>query len=242
MALGDLDDLAHRADVAIHRIDALERHDPRPRGVERRELALEVGDIVVAPDDALGPRVADALDHARVVLLVREDHRPRQPRPEGRERRPVRDIARGEQKRRRLAVQVGEFRLECRVQVRGARDVARAPCPHAMRLDRLDHGAGHGGVLAHAQIIVRAPDRHRIGRAPGVAGGARKGAAMALELGKDAIVAFALQLVELGLEQAVMIHWGPPGVCRGAQRRILARIWAPASSSARVSGRERAAP
>ena len=79
-----------------------------------------------------------------------------------RQRRVVGDVGRGEQQRRFLAVQVGELGLELDVIVRGAGDVARAARAGADRVDRLVHGGDHGRVLAHAEVVVGAPDGDRM--------------------------------------------------------------------------------
>ena len=78
--------------------------------------------------------------------------------PSVRERRPVRDVARGEEQRRRLAVQVGELALQQHVVVGGAGDVAGAAGAGAAAVDRRVHRRQHRRVLAHAEIVVRAPD------------------------------------------------------------------------------------
>jgi hypothetical protein len=48
VALGQVADLGHGAEVAVHRVDALERDQLRPRRVAVAEQALEVGEVVVA--------------------------------------------------------------------------------------------------------------------------------------------------------------------------------------------------
>ena len=78
-----------------------------------------------------------------------------------RQRRVVRDVARREQQRRFLAVQIGELALQLDVEVGGAGDVARAARAGAGGVDRLVHGGEHLRVLAHAEIVVGAPDRDR---------------------------------------------------------------------------------
>ena len=78
-----------------------------------------------------------------------------------RQRGVVGDVGRGEQQRRLLAVQVGKLGLELDVVVRGARDVARAARAGAGRIERLVHGGEHGGMLAHAKVVVGAPDGDR---------------------------------------------------------------------------------
>ena len=102
--------------------------------------------------------VADALDHAGVVQASDRMTQPGSRAPSVRERRPVRDVARGEEQRRRLAVQVGELALEQHVVVGGAGDVAGAAGAGAAAVDRLVHGREHRRVLPHAEVVVRAPD------------------------------------------------------------------------------------
>ncbi len=75
------------------------------------------------------------------------------------ERRPVRHVAGGEEQRGLLAVQVGELALQQDVVVVGAGDVAGAAGAGAAAVERLVHGGEHLGVLAHAEIVVGAPDR-----------------------------------------------------------------------------------
>ena len=111
VALGDLDDRRDRRDVAIHRIEALE-HD-QLAAVERLggEQLFEMGDVVVAPHLLLAAGAADALDHRIVVERVRQDQAVRQQAGDRRNAGEVGDPAGGEDERRRLAVQVGEFAL-----------------------------------------------------------------------------------------------------------------------------------
>ena len=127
-------------------------------------------------------------------------------RAERAERRPVRDIAGGEEQRCFLAVQVGKLALEQHVVVVGAGDVAGAAGAGAAAVERLMHGGEHRRVLAHAEIVVGAPDRHVALAAIGVADGAREIALLALQLGKDAIAAFLVKAVELFGEKCFEIH------------------------------------
>ena len=137
---------------------------------------------------------------------VREDHRAGEPRAEGGERRPVRDVARGEEQRRLLAVQVGELALEQHVLVGGAGDVAGAAGAGAVLVDRGVHRREHLRVLAHAEVVVRAPDGDVGGAVADEAAGAREVAAAAGELGEDAVVALLAEGVELAAEQGVVVH------------------------------------
>ena len=132
---------------------------------------------------------------------------PARQRAEG---RPVRDIAGGEQQGAFLAVQVGQLALELDVVVVGARDVAGAAGAGAAAVQRLVHGGDHRGVLAHAEIVVGAPDGDLLLLGP-VVGGAGEAPGLALEIGEDAVAAFGPQRVEFGLEEAFIVHRGHSG-------------------------------
>jgi len=112
VTLRDVTERGDRGDVAVHRIDALERDQLRRRRVGRAEQAVEVVRVVVLEDPLLGAAVADALDHRGVVELVRVDDAARELARQRAQRRVVRDVARGEEQRRLLAVEVGQLPLE----------------------------------------------------------------------------------------------------------------------------------
>jgi len=59
-------------------------------------------------------------------------------------------------------------------------------------------------MLAHAKIVVRAPDRD-LGADPMIKG-ARKAAAAPLEVGKDALAILCMQLNEALFEEAFVVH------------------------------------
>ena len=128
----------------------------RPR-IGGAQQFLEMRDVVVAEDLLLALRLAHALDHGIVVRGVRQDQAVRHQLGNGRNAGLVRDIARGEDQRRLLAVQVGEFALEVDQRVIGAGDIAGAARAGAHAGRRFDHRADHFGVLAHAEIVVRTP-------------------------------------------------------------------------------------
>src|SRR5882762_7633517 len=88
-----------------------------------------------------------------------------------------------------------------------AGDVARAAGPRADGAQRLLHRGKHRRMLAHAEIVVRAPDGD-LG-ADAVIEGARKAAAAPLEIGKDAIPPLGAQRTEALVEEALVIHAGP---------------------------------
>src|SRR3954453_23934433 len=76
--LRDIADGGDRSNIAVHAVDALERHD---LGTVRRggvQQLIEMSGIVMSEDKALGARPADAFDHRIVVERVREDRAARQ--------------------------------------------------------------------------------------------------------------------------------------------------------------------
>ncbi len=167
---------------------------------------FEMLDVVMAEDVLLAAAPANALDHRGMVLLVGEDHQPRHEPLQGGKRRIVGDIGRGEQQRGLLAVQIGELSLELDVIVSRAGDIARAAGARADLLDRLVHGIAHHLVLAHAEIIVRAPHRHAVDAALGKMIGGWVSPAAALQIGEDAIAAFLMQRLKVLAETGLVIH------------------------------------
>ena len=158
-------------------------------------------DVVVAEDRALRPGVADAIDHGRVVALVREDHAALEQASEHAQAGLVGDEARGEHQGRLLGVQIGELVLELTHEQMRARDVARPARAHAMLGERPARCLDHGRVLAHAEVVVRAPVDHHPGAAVGEphVGRARSGA---LELDESAVAALLAKHVEPLVETA----------------------------------------
>ena len=163
--------------------------------------------VVVLPDDLLAAGVADALDHRRVVQLIGQDHRVGQARAQRRQRRPVRDVAGGEQKRVFLLVEVGKLRLKLLVVPRVARDVARAPGPGAAFGDGAAHRLDHRRVLTHAEVVVGTPHRHLILTVRMVAD-PWESPTLALQFGEDAIVCPRPSVDRAGLETACQSSWG----------------------------------
>ena len=212
--LGEIADRADRRHQPVHGVDRLEGDHLGPVAIDLRQLGLEVSQIVVAPDHLLAAAVADAGDHGGVVLGVREDDEPRQQLAQGRQRGVVGDVGGGEQQRRLLAVQIGQLGLELDVIVGGAGDVARAAGARAGRVDRLVHGGEHGRMLAHAEVVVGAPDGDRPGAAAHIVAGGGKTAAIAPDVGEHPVAAFILErLQRLGKGLAV-VHLPTPGCPR----------------------------
>src|SRR5262249_53657448 len=127
---------------------------------------------------------------------------------QGRERRVVGDIARGEDQRRLAAVQIGELAPEQQMDVAVARNVAGAAGAGADRTHGLFHRREDRGGLTHAEISVRAPNRD-LG-ADAVVEGTWKAATATLEIGKGAIPALGVQRTETLSEEGLVIHGGPP--------------------------------
>ena len=107
-------------------------------------------------------------------------------------------------------MKVGELSLEQDMVVVGPADVARAARPRAALVERRMHRIEHDGGLAHAEIVVRAPDGDILDRAVDVTLGLGEGPALPLEVGEYAIGPFAAQGVELVLEQCVVVHGTTP--------------------------------
>ena len=148
VALGELDDLLDRRDVAVHRVEALE-HDELGGRIRRLQELLEMRDVVVPPHLLLAAGPAHALDHRVVVELVRQDQAVRHQRGDGRDAGEIGDPARGEDERRLLAVQIGELRLELDDAMVGAGDVAGAA--------RANSVPAHGVRRSVAHVWLCAP-------------------------------------------------------------------------------------
>ena len=103
-------------------------------------------------------------------------------------------------------MQVGKLALQHDVIVVGAGDVAGAAGAGAAAVERLVHGGKHGRMLAHAEIVVGAPDGDLAGAVPGVADGARKIALLALQLGEHPVASFLVKAGELFGEEGLEIH------------------------------------
>ena len=195
-----------RAEVAVHRVDALEGDELRGGGVLGLQERAQVGHVVVAPDPLLAA-APDALDHGGVVEPVGKGHEAGDELGQGRERRVVGDVGGGEDERGLLAVEVGELRLQPLVVDRGARDVARAARARARGLDRLVHGRGHRRVLAHAEVVVAAPHRDvaraPVGPAPDRIG---KGPRAALDVDEGAVAPLLVEPLQRGVQHGVVAH------------------------------------
>ena len=206
---GERHDLGDRRDVAVHRIEALEHDELRAVARLGGEQLLEMADVVVPPDPLLAAGAPDALDHRIVVERVGQDEAIGQEAGDGRDRRQIGDPAGGEDERRRLAVQVGKLGLELDDRIVGAGNVAGSARAGPMGAGRLDRGFDDVGMAAHAEIVVRAPDRdfaRVIFLALGAPLGDREPARVALEIGEGAVAPFRLQPRNRLLEAPLIVH------------------------------------
>ena len=162
-----------------------------------RNKALEMIDVVVAEDHLLGARLAHALDHRIVVLGIRKDEAARKGSRERRDAGCVRHIARGEDERCFLGVQIRKLALELDDRRVISGDVARAAGADAHGARGLAGCLDHLGVAAHAEIIVRAPDGDASLAARAVMSGEWRLGGFARELGEDAVAAFGSDAVEM---------------------------------------------
>ncbi|MNN28597.1 hypothetical protein D3C81_1421750 [compost metagenome] len=207
--LGQGDGAGDVGDVAVHRIDALEG-DQLGR-INRRggQQFFEVFKVVVAEDVARTAAVTDALDHRGVVQGVGEDDQARQDLLQGRQRRLIGHIARGEQQGRFLLVPAGQLGFQIDRRTGGAGNVARTAGAGAHGVDLGLHGVQHQGMLAHAQIVVGAPDHDVLfGAVLATAHRLRKLSAHALQIGEDAIAAFAADLLDRVLKGGLIVEQG----------------------------------
>src|SRR6185312_4065 len=138
-------------DVAVHRIEALAGDQLGPVRAGGAQQFFEMRHVVVAEHLALAAGPTNAFDHRIVVQGVRQDQAVRNEPGDGRNAGLVGDIARSEQQRRVLAVQVGKFQFELHQRVIGARDVAGSAGAGSDPRRGLDHGADHLGMLAHPE-------------------------------------------------------------------------------------------
>ena len=103
-------------------------------------------------------------------------------------------------------MQVGELALKLDQRMIGAGDVAGATRAGAHPRCGLDHGADHLGVLAHAEVVVGAPD-HDLARAlRRMPDRVRKTASDTLEVGKNPIAPLLVQTVQGAGEKRVVFH------------------------------------
>ena len=134
---GEFADLGKRRDIAVHRVQALERDQLRCR----RQRSAVLRDAPCRCGGRSGARtgLAHAFDHRIVVQRIGQDQAVRNQFCDRRDAGLV-DVARGEQQRGFLAVQIGEFLLELDQWMMGAGNIAGA--------------AGAGATLVAVSIMA----------------------------------------------------------------------------------------
>ena len=207
VTIGEIADFLDRRDIAVHRIDRLKSDELRRVRIGRLEFRLEIFEIIVLPDHPLATAVTDAFDHRRMVQRIGENDQARNFLAERTECRPVGHITGGEDQRRFLAVQIGEFLFKQNMVMIGARNIPGASRTRATVIDGGFHGFDDFRVLAHAEIIVGAPDRYVLALAIGVVPcRAGKIALLALDIRKNAIASLRMQALQFRREKCLEVH------------------------------------
>src|SRR5262249_4899117 len=102
-------------------------------------------------------------------------------------------------------------------------NVARAAGAGAHAGRGFDHGADHLRVLAHADVVVRAPDHDRARAVRGMPGRVGKTPGDALEIGKHAVAPFLLQAGKPSGNETIIGHGAKFSV------RLMLNDWEPVS-------------
>ena len=116
--------------------------------------------IIVTENLLLAVGLTDPLDHRVVIPSIRKDEAIRHQLGNRRNAGLVRDVAGGKNEGGLFAVQIRKLALKFDQRVIVAGDVASTAGAGPGAPSGLDHGADHLRVLAHAKVIVRAPDHH----------------------------------------------------------------------------------
>lgn len=122
------------------------------------QLLLEILDIVVLENYLLRARVTDTLDHGGVVETVGENHTVGEFATKGSQCRVVGDVARAENKRSILSMELRDGVLEFDSMLVVTRDISCATGTGAVLIEGVVHGLEHMLVAAHAEVVVGAPD------------------------------------------------------------------------------------
>ncbi len=154
-----LDDFGQAREVALHAEDPV-RHDQLPRiGRAAFEAGPELVHGRVTVDHlARRAREPDRVDDARVVELVREDHRPLvgEARDHGLVGVPARDVG----QRGLRSDQLRQLALELVVRLERAADEANGSGAGTVAAQALDPGLHDLGPGGKSQVVVRREDEH----------------------------------------------------------------------------------
>ena len=103
-------------------------------------------------------------------------------------------------------MQIGQFLLELHQRVMRAGDVSGAARAGAHPGGGLNHRTDHLRVLAHAEIVVGAPDHDVAAALRRVPERVREPARNALQIGENAVPPFLMQALECGTKELAVIH------------------------------------
>ena len=198
MFFANVEDFGDGGNVAVHRINAFERDELGAARLDGGEQAVEIFRIVMLEFQALRAAMANAFDHRSVVECIGQDDAIGEARREGAKRCPVGNIAAGKNQRGFFVVEVGQFGFEQHMLMARPRNIARAACARAAAIKRVVHRVEDFGMLAHAEIVVRAPDGDVLdGAIVGIAPGTGERATLAFEFGKHPVITGFTQSIQL---------------------------------------------
>src|SRR5262245_62104426 len=92
----------------------------------------------------------------------------------------------------------------------GAGNVSGAACAGTHASSGFNNGADHLRMLAHAKVIVRAPDHDRALAVRGMPDCMGKTPGNALEIGKHAVAPFGVQASKRGGKEMIIGHESTP--------------------------------
>ena len=142
---------------SIEKTPSVTIREPRPAA--SRSPQARCSSVAVAVDEGLGPREPAAVDDAGVVELVGEDDLASA--GEGGDRAHVGEVARAEQQRRLVALELGQPRLQPAVHIHVAGDQPRGPGSGSPAHRRLCRRLPHTRVAGQPQVVVGAEQQHR---------------------------------------------------------------------------------
>jgi len=154
--------LFNRSNRAAHAVNRLKRDYLGHMRRQRSELGFQVFQVVVLEDHLLCTRVTDTLDHRCVVQTVGQNHAVRHLAAEGSKRGVISHEARAEDQRGLLSVQLGKRILQGDGVLVVARDVPGTTGTGTVGIQGTVHGLQNLRIAAHAEIVIRAPDRHTL--------------------------------------------------------------------------------
>ena len=161
-------------------------------------------DVVMAENVAFRFAVADAVDHRGVIEFVGEYDAAGEHGTKRRKRGFVSDVAGGHDQRRFFLVKLSQGFLEDYHGVVRAGNIAGAASARAAATNGFGHGSGNFRVLAHAEIIIAAPDGD--GAAGDVAFGERERTGFALKVVEYAVAPLGFEAVDGGLEVGFVVN------------------------------------